>query len=196
MKFLKVLIINIVVLFGLMISLEAAAQLLVLVSPSYEVLFLQPHPRLGWTQVPNLSWRWAGHYWYAADFSVDVKTNPLGFRDKPRKFRESRGVKASGTLGDSFIEAVQVPFNQTAGQILENKLNASIVGGNYGKQWEVLNFGISNYGVGQYLLVWDEYVRKFESTSLLYSLHIFICKEPSISSKSGHLKLQVKECSG
>ena len=30
-----------------------------------------------------------------------------------------------------------------------------------GDRYEVLNFGISNFGVGQYLLVWEHYVRRF-----------------------------------
>ena len=29
-------------------------------------------------------------------------------------------------------------------------------------RWEVLNFGISNYGIGQYLLAWEEHVRLYE----------------------------------
>ncbi len=163
MKPLKVLTINIVVLFGLLSLIEVAAQLVALVRPSYQVLFLQPDRRLGWKQVPNLSWHWAGHHWYAADFSVEVTTNPMGFRDKPRNFENPEGSKRIALIGDSFIEAVQVPFNQTAGQVLENELNNSIINSDLKKeQFEVLNFGTSNYGVGQYLLVWDEYVRKFK----------------------------------
>jgi hypothetical protein len=65
-------------------------------------------------------------------------------------------------LGDSFIEAVQVPLPKTAGQLLESDLNARLAQDSGRRwQWEVLNFGISNYGVGQYLLTWEQYARDY-----------------------------------
>jgi hypothetical protein len=121
------------------------------------VLFLQPDRALGWKQASGLHWTWGGHYWYAADFSVDIQTNPLGFRDIIHEIHKPSGVKRVALLGDSFIEAAQVPFEKTSGQLLEKKLNAS----SNKQQWEVLNFGISNYGVGQYLLAWEQYARNY-----------------------------------
>jgi hypothetical protein len=121
------------------------------------VLFLKPDRVLGWREVPGLRWTWAGHYWYAADFSVKVQTNRLGFRDFDREYQKPAGVKRVAALGDSFIEAVQVPFEKTATQLLERKLNTSR-GQEMGspQKWEVLNFGTSSFGVGQYLLTWEQ----------------------------------------
>jgi hypothetical protein len=160
---LSIVAINILVLFVLMLVVEGACQMIALIYPSYEVLFLQPDRVVGWKHVPNLRWTWAGHYWYAADFNVDIQTNPLGFRDLTREIAKPKGAKRVALLGDSFIEAVQVRFEKTAGQILERKLNfSSPVAGNSVSKWEVLNFGISNYGIGQYLLVWEEYAKQFQ----------------------------------
>ena len=157
----KVIGVNILVFLVLLFLIEATGQVIALIRPSYDVLFLQPDKVLGWKQVPNLNWTWAGHYWYAADFSVDIETNPLGFRDIAREYPKPPGVKRVALLGDSFIEAVQVPFEKTAGQLLEQKLNLLEREREQSRRWETLNFGISNYGVGQYLLTWEQYARKY-----------------------------------
>src|SRR5262245_24737347 len=150
--------INLAVLFGLFFLLELSAQIIALLRPSYEVLYLQPDRALGWKQVPNLHWTWTGFHWYAADFSVDVTTNASGFRDIDRKPEKSEGVSRVALIGDSLIEAVQVPFEKTGGHLLEKKLNV----GEQCQRWEVLNFGISNYGIGQFLLVWENHVFRYQ----------------------------------
>ena len=153
----KIIGMNILVGLGLLVVLEAAGQAIAMIRPSYEVLFLQPDEVVGWKQVPNLRWTWAN-----ADFRVDVDTNPLGFRDLKREFFKPRGVTRVAILGDSFIEAVQVPLAKTATQILEQRLDKSLNrGAERPQRWEVLNFGISAYGVGQYLLTWEQYASKY-----------------------------------
>jgi lysophospholipase L1-like esterase len=113
---------------------------------------------VGWTQVPRLEWTWAGTHWYARDFSVRIRTNSLGFRDLERHPAKAEGTVRVALLGDSFVEAVQVPFEKTAGHLLELRLEGS----RQSARFEVLNFGISNYGVGQYLLVWERFVSDFD----------------------------------
>lgn len=156
MKALKILGVNAAVLVALMVLIEVALQGVAFVRPSYETLFLQPDKGLGWKEVPNLHWTWGGSFWYASDFSVTAVANPLGFRDKTRETAKPDGVKRVALLGDSFIEAIQVPFEQTAGQLLDQQLNSAGTG-----KWEVLNFGVSNFGVGQYLLAWEQYAKNF-----------------------------------
>jgi hypothetical protein len=86
----------------------------------------------------------------------------MGFRDLPRSVSKPADVRRIALLGDSFIEAVQVPLERTAGQVLERTLNnRSGTRGTSSGRWEVLNFGISNYGIGQYLLTLEEYVRSY-----------------------------------
>jgi len=155
--FLKTLGINVLVFVGLLALAEGAAQVVALVRPAYDVLFLRPDRVVGWTEVPGLRWRWAGPRWYAADYTVDIEANSLGFRDTDHAESAPDGVRRVALLGDSFVEAVQVPFDETGAQVLERELDASAAG----PRWEALNFGISNYGVGQYLLAWREYARRF-----------------------------------
>jgi hypothetical protein len=159
---LKIIGVNVLVMAVLLVLIEASLQLFALLHPSYDVLYLQPDRVLGWKQVPNLRWIWAGHYWYASDFKVDITTNPLGFRGKTWGVTKPYGVKRVAILGDSLIEAVQVAFEQTAGQLLEQRLNSSSAQDREAsRRWEVLNFGISNYGVGQYLLTWEQYAKNY-----------------------------------
>jgi hypothetical protein len=112
---------NICILLIVLCSLELFGQTIALLWPSYDVLFLQPDKALGWKQVPNLKWTWAGHYWYANEFSVNVNTNSLGFRDFDRPAND-KGIRRVALIGDSYVEAVQVPFEKTGGSFLKENL--------------------------------------------------------------------------
>ncbi len=154
---------NVVIFACGILALEAIGQLWALLRPSYDVVFLEPHPVVGWTLVPQLRWTWTEQSWHAGDFSVPVTANSLGFRDVERARSKPDGVARVALVGDSMVEALQVPLERTAAALHGKKLNAGI-GALPGDalRWEVLNFGISGYSVGQYLLVWEEYVRQFE----------------------------------
>jgi lysophospholipase L1-like esterase len=134
------------------------------------VIYLQPDEKLGWKHVPGLHWTWAGRHWWAVDYSVSIRSNSQGFRDRERTFEKPEGVVRLALLGDSLIEAAQVPFEQTAGALLEEHLNAA------GRRpaeaesrYEVLNFGIGNYGIGQYLLAWEEHASRY-APDLVFAL--------------------------
>jgi len=172
-KALKIIGVNVLVFLGLLLLIEATGQMIAVIRPSYDVLFLQPDEAVGWRQVPNLRWTWTGRFWYANDFSVEVETNPLGFRDIVREYSKPPGVTRVALLGDSMIEAVQVPLTKTAAQLLERKLNTLLYRDpEQPQRWEVLNFGISNYGVGQYLLTWEEYASRYHPDYVV----IFVAK--------------------
>ncbi len=161
-KALKLIAVNVLVFCALVLLIEAILQLIALLRPSYDVIYMQPDRVVGWKQVPHLHWTWAGNNWYASDFRVEVQTNALGFRDLERAVYKPPTVRRVALLGDSFIEAVQVPLKNTAGQLLERRLNASSRQGPKGSsRWEVLNFGVSNFGVGQYLLTWQQYAEDY-----------------------------------
>jgi hypothetical protein len=76
------------------------------------------------------------------EFSAEIATNALGLRDNedvgPKAADERRVV----LLGDSLVLAVQVPFEQTFGELLEQRLNARSTGPRY----RVLNAGVQGYG--------------------------------------------------
>ena len=152
----------IVVVLGLSLGLvEGVGQVWAWLHPGYWVVYLAPDPVLGWKQAPGLRWTWTGTHWYAREFSVPIETNSLGFRDRERPLEKPPGCARIALLGDSMVEALQVPFEFTAGALLENSLNERAREARSNHRFEVLNFGISNYSVGQYLLVWEEVARLF-----------------------------------
>lgn len=162
-KAIYVVLANLILLVMVIIFIEILAQVYFYLNPAYDVLFLQPDKAVGWKQVPHLNWTWTGHFWYAREFSVSIETNSQGFRDIEREYNKPPGVVRVAILGDSMVEAVQVSFDKTSGHLLEQKLNNKLVSpASLGSdRYEVLNFGISNYSVGQYLLAWETYAAKF-----------------------------------
>jgi hypothetical protein len=161
-KLVKIAGINVLVFVGLLAAIELGAQIVALARPSYDVLYLQPDRAVGWKLVPDLRFTWTGFEWYADEFSVDVVTNQFGFRDLPRDYAKPSGVSRVAVLGDSFIEALQVPLAKTATQVLERQLNSTSDGSaRQPPDWDVLNFAVSNHGVGQYELMWESYASRF-----------------------------------
>lgn len=103
-----------------------------------------------------MQFTWTGYHWYAREFSVRTSVNSVGFRDAEHSASKPPGVVRVALLGDSFVEALQVPFEKTAGRVLERRLAATNAG-----RFEVLNFGISNYGIGQSVLAWEQHARRY-----------------------------------
>jgi hypothetical protein len=177
------------------VLLEAGGQLYAWYKPSYHVLCLQPDRHIGWKQVPNMRYTWTGPSWAAHEFSAPVEINSEGFRDREHTIDKPRDVIRIALLGDSFVEGLQVPLEHTASGLLESRLNRD--GGELvGKtgRFEVLNFGISNFGLGQYLLTWETYARKYAPDYLfafVAEFHMRRAVSEFTSSSQGRHKLAV-----
>jgi hypothetical protein len=125
---------------------------------AHDVLFLAPDRVVGWRHAPNLTFSWNGRNPYCIEFGVQISTNSFGFRDREWQVDKRPGAIRIAVLGDSFIEGIQVALEQTATHQLEQRLASRFPG----QAIEAMNFGVSNYGVGQYLMVYEEYVRRFQ----------------------------------
>jgi hypothetical protein len=125
--------------------------------PAHDVLFLSPDRVVGWTHPKSFTFSWNGRNPYCIEFRVQVTTNAFGFRDPEWTIEKPDGAIRIAILGDSFIEALQVPLELTATRQLATRLSASVSA----RRVETLNFGVSNYGVGQYLMMYEQYVRQF-----------------------------------
>ena len=96
---------------------------------------------------------------------------PVQIRSVSSSFDQSVALKhPAGTLriallGDSYIEAFEVPFEKTAGEVLERRLSAL-----RGTPVEVLNFGEGGYGTGQELLTLQHEVWKYSPDLVLLAL--------------------------
>ncbi len=80
------------------------------------------------------------------EFRVPVRINSLGFRDVERTLEKPAGRKRILLVGDSHVEALQVPLEEAIGRQLEARL------ANERSDVEVVSNGVSGYGTaGEYL---------------------------------------------
>lgn len=92
-----------------------------------------------------------------------LRINNLGFHSCKDYFHNKpSGVYRIVVLGDSYVEAVQVPCDKTFHYILEEKLNSYFNG-----KFEVLNFGVGGGGRLSSLLYLIEYAEQFKPDMII-----------------------------
>lgn len=107
---------------------------------------------IGSKHIPN-----AHGWWRKKEFKTELKFNLEGFRDIDHSVDKPHGVYRVIVLGDSYVEAFQVPLENTFHKILERRLNE-----NAGRlKYEVLNFGVSGFGLPQDYLALKHYGMKY-----------------------------------
>ena len=137
-------------------SLLAAAALfelaLRLIGFSY-VAFYRPDEIVGLRLRANVEGR------FNDEGSSFIRTNSAGFRDRERSEAKPPGHFRIAVLGDSYIEAKQVDFEETFPALLEKRLNLC---GAFGRRpVEVLNFGVPGYGTAQELLTYRHLASRY-----------------------------------
>ena len=96
--------------------------------------------------------------WSRNEGEAFIRINSDGLRDRERTKEKPPNTFRIAVLGDSMIEALQVPLEQTSCAIIEDRLQHCPALS--GRKVEVINFGVSSYGTAQELLtlrhkVWD-----------------------------------------
>jgi hypothetical protein len=161
-KILKIIIAQLLTLFFFLFIIAIAGQFYTRLHPSYEILSSFPDRQLGWKLVPNSLFTYTGSHWYENEFKTEIKINSLGFRDKERSIKKQEDLIRLVVIGDSSVAAFEVPFEKTPTQLLEKYLNeANTKKALQGKKYEVLNFGIGGFGLGQNLITNKIYVKQF-----------------------------------
>jgi hypothetical protein len=146
----------------ILLVIALVGQTYTFLNPSYENIDVIPDRQLGWKFKPNSIFTYTGVHWYKNEFKTQIKTNSLGFRDKERNFFKKKDLINVAVIGDSFVVAREVPFDKTPSQLLERYLNESNPGGlSVRKKYEVLNFGVTGFGIQQSLLTNRIYVKDF-----------------------------------
>jgi hypothetical protein len=98
-----------------------------------------------------------GHRW--------VEINSDGWRGPDVEVEHPPGTLRIALLGDSFIEAFEVPFDSTVGEVVERRLTAL-----RGSPVEVLNFGNGGYGTTQEFLTLQHEVWKYSPDLILLAV--------------------------
>jgi len=119
--------------------------------------FWQWDPVIGMKLVPGKHGRSVKQGVY--DVRVDV--NSAGFRDREHAIKKPSGVYRVVLLGDSQVEALQVPFEQTITSVLEDRLEKERIPS------EVINFGVSGAGTAREYLALREYGLKYKPDLVL-----------------------------
>ena len=91
--------------------------------------------------------------------SQKIKINNFGFRNDNNYSRSEKNIIA--VIGDSYVEAVQVPFEKTFFNILDESL---------GNEYKVYSFGFSGAPLSQYLK-WAEFaIQNFDVKYLIFNV--------------------------
>ena len=86
--------------------------------------------------------------------------NSAGFRDREHALEKPPGVFRVAVLGDSFVEALQVPLEKTLFAVIERQLlQCDVLDG---RTVEVLSFGVSGYGTAQELLALQHHAAAYD----------------------------------
>ena len=94
-----------------------------------------------------------------------VEINSDGWRGPEVALAHPSGTFRIALLGDSFIEAFEVAFENTVGEVLERRLSQL-----RGTPVEVLNFGHGGYGTTQELLTLENEVWKYSPNLILLAV--------------------------
>ncbi len=132
---------------------EAAVRLFIPVSD----VFWESDPVIGMKLIPNKR----GRSIKRELFDVPVQINSHGFREREHAWEKPAGTMRVVLLGDSYIEALQVPFEQSVPALLEGRLRAA------GIEAETINLGVSSLGTARQYLVLREYGLRYKPDLVL-----------------------------
>jgi hypothetical protein len=132
--------------------------LLRLLGVNYPV-YVWTHPVRGVAHIPGAKSvkQYAGHSW--------IEINSDGWRGPEVALEHPPGTFRIALLGDSYIEAFEVPFEKTVGELVERRLSAL-----RGTPVEVLNFAEGGYGTSQQLLTLQHEVWKYSPDLVLLAV--------------------------
>lgn len=113
----------------------------------------------------GLIMHWPGIVRTHSAFGTTMRINSVGLRDREHTLEKPAGVFRILVLGDSFMEAVQVEFEQSLPGLLETGLAAAT-----GKRIEVINGGVSGWGTEDELRYLTRYGLRYAPDLVLVAM--------------------------
>ena len=145
-----------------LVVIAVGGQIYAFLKPGYKILDFVPDRNIGWKLVPNATFTYTGSHWYENEFKTEIKINSLGFRDKERTVEKHKDLTRMVVIGDSSVAAHEVSFEKTPAQLFGRYLNkTNPQNASLKKKYEVLNFGIGGFGIGQNFLTNRLHVKDF-----------------------------------
>jgi hypothetical protein len=102
---------------------------------------------------------------FSSKFKHEIVTNSAGLRDREHALTKSPEVYRILVLGDSFMEANQVKFEDAFASVMERRLKALT-----GRQIEVINAGVSGWGTDDELTYLGRYGLRFHPDLVLVGM--------------------------
>ncbi len=126
--------------------------------------FWEPDPILGVRLIPGDRGWWTQE---DREFVVPVQINHQGLRDVEHAYAKAPGVFRILVLGDSFVEAMQVPLETVFTRLLEQQLNRD----GASPQVEVVSAGVSGYGTAGELLYFEREGKRYQPDVVLLAFY-------------------------
>lgn len=115
--------------------------------------------------VPNADVVIHNHFISATD--VDIKTNSLGLRNSEIEMTPKTGTERILFVGDSIVAQDYLASEKTSARLLETYLSAR-----FPRPIEVVNAGMSNFGLEEELQLVSEIIEKVNPTKILLSFYL------------------------
>ena len=149
------------ILFGVVFGLALVEIGLRLLGFSYPEFYVTD-ARRGYSLRPNMEG------WYRKEGEAYVRINSDGLRDREHSKIKPPNTFRIAVLGDSFVEALQVPFEESFCQRVEQQLRSCPAMA--GRDVEVINFGVSGYGTAQELITLRNQVWQYSPDLVLLTV--------------------------
>jgi hypothetical protein len=117
-----------------------------------EYVTTERYREVGLLYRPHSSAHWYGQLGSPSDYANVVTTNAQGLHDADHSFEKPPGVYRILFLGDSYVEAFQVPLEKAFFKIIEKELNKDPARPFGAKKVEVIAIGRSGAGSAQEIL--------------------------------------------
>jgi hypothetical protein len=128
-----------------------------------------PMPMGVWHQDrEGLALHWPGLVTYLPQFGLTVSFNSAGMRDGEHAIEKAPGVFRILVLGDSFIEALQVPFEESFPSMLQREL-----ADRGPARIEVVNASVSGWGTDDELKYLTSYGRQFKPDLIIVAMTLY-----------------------
>lgn len=135
------------------VSLACFAVIVALAGMEFGVRVFFPQPTgLSHLDPYGLTVHWPGITRHLPQYGTTVSFNAIGMRDREHRIDKAPGAERVLLLGDSFMEALQVPWEDAFPALLERKLTSRL-----GREVEVISAAVSGWGTDDELRYLEMY---------------------------------------
>jgi len=148
------------------LGLFVASTMLSLLVAEWSVRTLYPQQLAVWhTTEDGLVIHPPGLITYLTEFKQEIRFNAIGMRDRDHAKKKQKDTTRILVFGDSFMEALQVAFEDSFPSLLESGLHETLH-----RNVEVINCAVSGWGQDDQLAYLEKYGRALEPDLILVAM--------------------------